>query len=59
MLLRQGDHVLFFGDSITDAGRREKHNHNEHLGGSYVALVASAPPARHLSSVACTRPAAV
>lgn len=47
MLLRQGDHVLFFGDSITDAGRREKHNHNEHLGIGYVALVASTLLARY------------
>ncbi|MCJ7543359.1 MAG: SGNH/GDSL hydrolase family protein [Phycisphaerae bacterium] len=46
MLLRQGDHVLFFGDSITDAGRREKHNHNDHLGVGYVAVVASVLLAR-------------
>jgi len=43
----QGDHVLFFGDSITDAGRREKHNHNDHLGVGYVAGVASVLLARH------------
>lgn len=47
MLLRRGDHVLFFGDSITDAGRREKHNHNNHLGTGYVAVVASILLARH------------
>jgi acyl-CoA thioesterase-1 len=47
MLLRPGDHVLFFGDSITDAGRREKHNHNERLGIGYVALVASTLLSRH------------
>lgn len=47
MLLKEGDHVLFFGDSITDAGRREKSNHNNHLGVGYVALIASRLLARH------------
>jgi len=47
MLLRKDDHVLFFGDSITDAGCREKHNHNDHLGTGYAAVVAAVLSARY------------
>ena len=38
MLLRKGDHVLFYGDSITDAGRLSD---QPPLGSGYVAICAS------------------
>ena len=40
MLLRKNDHVLFYGDSITDAGRRGENN-NAGLGHGYAALCAA------------------
>ncbi len=47
MLLKPNDHVLFFGDSITDAGRRAEQNNNHGLGHGYAALVASLLMARY------------
>jgi lysophospholipase L1-like esterase len=41
VLLQNNDHVLFYGDSITDAGRRDKSN-NHGLGYGYPALIAAA-----------------
>ncbi len=40
MLLRKGDHVLFFGDSITDAGRRDEADNNNGFGRGFVSIVA-------------------
>ena len=37
MLLKENDHVLFFGDSITDAGRRAGENNNGGLGAGTVS----------------------
>jgi len=45
MLLRKDDHVLFYGDSITDAGRLGEDN-NSGLGCGYAALCASLLAAR-------------
>jgi lysophospholipase L1-like esterase len=42
MLLKENDHILFYGDSITDAGRRDPDNNNGGLGFGYVALCAAA-----------------
>jgi lysophospholipase L1-like esterase len=36
MLLRKNDHVLFFGDSLTDSGRRNPQTSNDGLGNGYV-----------------------
>jgi len=47
MLLRKNDHVLFFGDSITDAGRKNKGGGDENLGAGYVAMVAEALRGRY------------
>ena len=41
MLLQPNDHILFYGDSITDSGRREKSNNNSGLGVGYSALIAA------------------
>ncbi len=41
MLLQQNDHVLFYGDSITDAGRNSVTNNNGGLGIGYAALCAA------------------
>lgn len=41
MLLKPNDHVLFFGDSITDAGRRAQDNSNHGLGVGYAAICAA------------------
>jgi acyl-CoA thioesterase-1 len=46
MPLRKGDHVLFYGDSITDAGRRGENN-NGGLGHGYAALAAAVCQARY------------
>ncbi len=47
MLLRQDDHILFFGDSITDCGRNGKGKGEDYLGDGYVAMVAKALRERH------------
>jgi lysophospholipase L1-like esterase len=47
MLLRDNDHVLFYGDSITDAGRRAEQNNNQGLGHGYAAITAALLGARH------------
>ena len=47
MLLQPSDHVLFYGDSITDAGRRAEQNNNRGLGVGYPALCAAALWARY------------
>lgn len=44
MLLQKNDHVLFYGDSITDAGRR---NTSHKLGLGYAALLASTLAAQY------------
>jgi lysophospholipase L1-like esterase len=41
MLLRQDDHLLFFGDSITDAAHRIEKYNNCGLGYGYVSMVAA------------------
>ena len=46
MLLEKDDHVLFFGDSITDAGRREAGDEAA-LGRGYAAIAASLMSARY------------
>jgi len=46
MILKPDDHVLFFGDSITDAGRRNTEGNNNGLGAGYPALVAAILGAR-------------
>ena len=46
MLLQPDDTILFYGDSITDAGRRAEANNNHALGHGYPALLASALGAR-------------
>jgi len=45
MLLQPNDHVLFYGDSITDCGRRQ--GMNEGLGCGYAAMAASLLRARY------------
>jgi len=45
MLLKTNDHVLFYGDSITDAGRLE--GINSGLGWGYAAMAAGIAMARH------------
>jgi lysophospholipase L1-like esterase len=47
MLLRPDDHVLFYGDSITDAGRRAAENNNGGLGVGYAAICSALLAARH------------
>jgi len=42
MLLGSSHHVLFYGDSITDCGRRAEKDNNNGLGNGYVAVIASA-----------------
>jgi len=48
MFLRKDDHVLFFGDSITDTGRRGANNGttNFNLGWGYSAVIAGTLSAR-------------
>lgn len=46
MLLQPGDHILFYGDSITDAGRTAAQNNNGGLGVGYAALCAAHLAAR-------------
>jgi len=41
MQLKEGDHILFYGDSITDGGRRQQGNNNGGLGSAYPAIVAA------------------
>jgi lysophospholipase L1-like esterase len=41
MLLQPNDHILFYGDSITDAGRNQQVNNNGGLGVGYPALCAA------------------
>ncbi len=45
MLLQPDDHILFFGDSITDAGWRTESD--KPLGKGYVALIASSLTSRY------------
>jgi lysophospholipase L1-like esterase len=45
LALKDGDTVLFMGDSITDAGRRD--DKTRQLGGGYVALIADLLAALH------------
>lgn len=45
MLLRANDHLLFYGDSITDCGQRQ--GINEGLGCGYAAIASSVIGARH------------
>jgi lysophospholipase L1-like esterase len=45
MLLKQDDHILFFGDSITDAGWRSEGD--KPLGKGYVASIASTLTSRY------------
>ena len=40
MLIQDKDHILFYGDSITDCGRREPVNNPMGLGSGYVNLIA-------------------
>lgn len=46
MLLKPDDHILFYGDSITDCGR-DKSMDGKELGRGYVRIVASLLGARH------------
>jgi acyl-CoA thioesterase I len=46
MLLRKNDHILFYGDSITDAGRCGENN-NWGLGNGYVSYCAGLLAARY------------
>jgi lysophospholipase L1-like esterase len=46
MILQADDHILFYGDSITDAGRNAEQNSNGGLGAGYAALVAAQLAAR-------------
>ena len=41
MVLRENDHVLFFGDSITDAGRQGEPNPAGALGRGYAFMIAT------------------
>jgi len=41
MLLQKNDHILFYGDSITDAGRQGKENNPDQMGVGYAAMVAA------------------
>ena len=45
MLLETNDHVLFYGDSITDCGQQE--GINDGLGWGYAAMAAGIAMARH------------
>lgn len=47
MVLQADDHILFYGDSITDAGRVAPHNNNSGLGTGYPALCAAQLWARY------------
>jgi lysophospholipase L1-like esterase len=47
MLLRKNDHILFYGDSITDAGRFDPATGNNGLGSGYVAILAERLAAEH------------
>ena len=42
MLLKPSQHILFYGDSITDSGRRAEKDNNGGMGKGYPALIASA-----------------
>lgn len=46
MILQAQQHILFYGDSITDAGRNAAQNNNGGLGAGYAALVAAQLQAR-------------
>src|SRR4028119_2450181 len=41
MILQAQNHILFYGDSITDAGRNATQNNNGGLGTGYAALTAA------------------
>lgn len=47
MLLKPNDHILFYGDSITDAGRGQTVNNPEKLGSGYAAIVAALLKSRY------------
>jgi lysophospholipase L1-like esterase len=47
MLLQPNDHVLFYGDSITDAGRFSEANNPGQLGAGYAQYIAAALLARY------------
>ena len=47
MLLREDDHVLFYGDSITDGDRRVEKFNNSGLGRGYPALIGPILSARY------------
>jgi len=47
MFLQQNDHVLFYGDSITDAGRRAETNNNGGMGHGYASMIAGLLSARY------------
>ncbi|HEX8835196.1 MAG TPA: SGNH/GDSL hydrolase family protein [Abditibacteriaceae bacterium] len=47
MILQQNDHVLFYGDSITDAGRSRDHVTNDGLGWGYAGMCAAQLLARY------------
>lgn len=47
MLLSRNDHVLFFGDSITDCGRCETVNNPEQMGTGYAAMCAASLLAKY------------
>jgi lysophospholipase L1-like esterase len=46
-MLEQDAHVLFFGDSITDAGRRLETNNPQQMGTGYPAMIAARVASRH------------
>jgi len=46
MFLKENDHVLFYGDSITDCGRNRESTGDDRLGGGYVNLCHSLLQAR-------------
>jgi acyl-CoA thioesterase-1 len=47
MLFKPNDHILFYGDSITDAGRDYENSTNVNLGSGYVMLCAAALGTAH------------
>jgi lysophospholipase L1-like esterase len=46
MALQRNDHVLFYGDSITDAGRQGKENNPDGMGVGYPAMISARLQAR-------------
>lgn len=46
MFLKENDHILFYGDSITDCGRNREGAGDDRLGGGYVRLCHSLLQAR-------------